>query len=183
MSMTPNSVRKRSLFSCATTSSSPSASKKCSRSIDLVTSRTWLAMPAMASASPAVVMVCMSADERERLLRDRDRTPALLADGQRRVVALRRGPDLAALDRLKAAGVPHGRANAIEPRPLVRGLRGSERRTAQLLGVKAIVHLLRRIAADRQSAGQSLGLEAVAKAGHVARVHGWQFSFICTNVK
>ena len=57
ISITPNSVQKRILFCCATISISPSALKKCSRSIDLVTSSTWLAMPVCASASPAVVIV------------------------------------------------------------------------------------------------------------------------------
>jgi hypothetical protein len=57
MSITPNSVRKRSLFSCATTRSSPSALKKYSLRMDAVTSSTCAAMPARVSASPAVVMV------------------------------------------------------------------------------------------------------------------------------
>src|SRR5436190_1949077 len=47
--------------------------------------------------------------------------------------------------------------------------RGGEGRARELLGVEAVVDLLRRVAADRQGAGQRLGLEAVAEARHVAR--------------
>ena len=49
---------------------------------------------------------------------------------------------------------------------MVRGAVKGEPR--ELLGVEAVGALLRRVAADRQGAGQRLGLEAVAEAGVVA---------------
>ena len=75
--------------------------------------------------------------------------------------------------RLEAAGVPHGRADAIEPGALVGGLRRGERRAGQLLGIEPVIHLLRRVAADRQRAGQRLGLELLPKPD-------MYFTAICT---
>ena len=111
-------------------------------------------------------------DEGERLARDRRRAPAQLPDRQFAVLALGRGADQPAVDLLEAAGVTHRRADAIEPRALVRGLRRRERRAGKLLGIEPVIHLLRRIAPDRQCAGQRLGLEGVAEAGHVVRAGG-----------
>ena len=166
ISITPNSVRKRSRLCCATTRNSPSALKKCSRSIDCVTSSTCAAMPAMVSQSPAVVMVRRPVTKVSFSLRERRRPPAQRPIGRS---LSRCGAERisAAVDALEAAGVPHGRADAVEPGALVRGLRRGERRAGQLLGIEAVVHLLRRVAADRQRAGQRLGLERVAEARHV----------------
>ena len=58
---------------------------------------------------------------------------------------------------------------------MVRGAVKGEPR--ELLGVEAVGAVLRRVAADRQGAGQRLGLEAVAEAGHVA-VAAWLLSRI-----
>ena len=60
------------------------------------------------------------------------------------------------------------RADAVEPRAPVVGARRGERGAAQLLGVEAVRAALRRVAADRQRAGQRLGRELVAEAGLVA---------------
>ena len=57
ISITPNSVRRRSLPCCATIRNSPSALKTYSLRIEAVTSSTCAAMPVRVSASPAVVMV------------------------------------------------------------------------------------------------------------------------------
>ena len=51
---------------------------------------------------------------------------------------------------------------------MVRGAVKGEPR--ELLGVEAVGALLRRVAADRQGAGQRLGLEAVAEAGQITAV-------------
>src|ERR1700682_5970282 len=47
--------------------------------------------------------------------------------------------------------------------------RRREWRAGQLFGVEPVGATLRRVAPDRQRAGQRLGLEAVAEAGHIAR--------------
>src|ERR1700674_3612091 len=78
-----------------------------------------------------------------------------------------RGAQAAPVHLLDSAGVPHPRADAVEPPALVRPLRRGERRAARFLGIETVAHLLRRVAAHRQRAGQGLGLEAVAEAGHV----------------
>ncbi len=70
----------------------------------------------------------------------------------------------ALVDALEAAGVPHRRADAIEPGALVGRLRRGERRAGKLLGIKAVIDLLRRIAAHRQRARQRLGLEACSRS-------------------
>ena len=71
----------------------------------------------------------------------------------------------------KLAEVRHRGPDAIEPGAFVGGARRREGRSAQLLGIQTVGALLRRVAADRQGAGQGLGLEAVAEPGHVACVH------------
>src|SRR6202044_4208912 len=65
------------------------------------------------------------------------------------------------------APMPDRRADAIEPAPLVAGPGRSEGRTGELLGIKPIGAALWGVAADRERAGQRLGLEAVAKAGEI----------------
>src|SRR2546423_3313006 len=81
----------------------------------------------------------------------------------------RRGTPEPCIDLGETAGVPDRRPDTIEPRPLVAAARRREGRTRQLLGIKPVGATLRRVAADRQRAGQRLGLKAVAETGHVAR--------------
>jgi hypothetical protein len=92
------------------------------------------------------------------------------------------GAEQALGDLLEAAGVPHRRADAVEPGALVGGLRRGERRAGNLLGVKPVVHLLRRIPADRQRTRQGFGFEAVAESGHVLRCHNTSPEFLSTMV-
>ena len=66
-----------------------------------------------------------------------------------------RRADQPRVDLRVAAGMLHGRADAIEPGALVRCLRRGERRARELLGIQAVVDLLRRVAADRQGAGSA----------------------------
>src|SRR5215212_3069469 len=82
-------------------------------------------------------------DEGEFFTRERRRIPAHLSD-RHVALALRRSADQAAVDTLEAAGVTHSRADAIEPRALVRSLRRLERLAGKLLGIKPVVYLLRR---------------------------------------
>ena len=110
-------------------------------------------------------------DESQRSLRDRRRRPAQLPDRQIGFVARRRGADETGIDLLETAGVPHRRPDAVEPGALIGRLRRGERRAGELLGIKAVVHLLRRVPAHRKRAGQRLGLEAVAEPGHVFHCH------------
>ena len=86
-------------------------------------------------------------DESQLFARDWRRVPAQLAD-RRFALALRRGADQAGIDALEPAGMPHAGPNAIEPGAFVRGLWRGERRAGELFGVKAVIHLLRRVAAD-----------------------------------
>src|SRR5690606_15052107 len=72
----------------------------------------------------------------------------------------------------ESSGMAHRRTDAIQPGTLVRCLRRRERRTGQLLGIKTVIHLLRRVTSDRQSTRQRFGLEAVAETGHVAVQQG-----------
>ena len=106
--------------------------------------------------------------EGQLLLRDRRRIPAQLPDRPIVLVARRGAPKGSAVF-CKSAGMLHGGADAIEPRALVGAARRRERRARQLLGIEPVGAALRRVAPDRQRAGQRLGLEAVAEAGHVAR--------------
>src|SRR2546421_3150742 len=168
ISMTPNSVRKRRPPCCATTNSSPSASKKCSRVIDWVMNRRCTAMPVIASASPRGRHRAQTGDEGPLVTRDRHRAPAALDEHLRAVLALGSGANIPAVDPRKSADVAHGRADTVEPRALVGRLWRSEGRAGELLGIKSVGDLLRRVAADRQRARQRVGLEAVAEAGHVS---------------
>src|SRR5665213_693030 len=68
--------------------------------------------------------------------------------------------------------MPHRWADTVEPGAFIGGLRRRKGRTGQLLGVKAVIDLLRRIAPYRKRTGQRLGLKAVAETGHVALRHG-----------
>src|SRR5581483_4323423 len=89
-------------------------------------------------------------DEGELALGDRRRAPAQLPDRQITLAVCRRGADQTSIDLLEASGMTHARTDAVEPATLVGRLRRRERRTGNLFGVEAVVHLLRRIAADRQ---------------------------------
>ena len=106
--------------------------------------------------------------ERHLLLRNRRRIPAQLRDRQIVLVARRRAPQ-PGVDLREASGMFHRRADAIEPGTLIAAARRGEGRARQLLGIEPVGGALRRVAADRQRAGQRLRLEAVAEAGHVAR--------------
>src|SRR5579871_4359194 len=64
------------------------------------------------------------------------------------------------------------RADAVQPRPLVTLARRRERRAAQLFRVEAVGASLRRIAPERQCAGESLGFESIAETRHVSRPNG-----------
>src|SRR5690606_9595810 len=64
------------------------------------------------------------------------------------------------------------RADAVEPAPAIGAARGGEGRARDLLGVETVGATLRRVAADRQRAGQRFGGELVAEAGHVAQRGG-----------
>ena len=70
----------------------------------------------------------------------------------------------------EAAPMLDGRADAVQPRPLVGGAGGGERRAADLLGIEAVGAVLRRVPANRQRPRQSLRLEAVAEAGEVGQL-------------
>ncbi len=105
--------------------------------------------------------------ERQRLVGNRDRVPAQRRDRDIDFVR-RRGAPQPGVHLLESAPVPHGRADPIEPGALVAGPGRREGRAAELLGVEPVAALLGGVAADRQRARQSLGLEAVAEAGHVA---------------
>jgi len=62
----------------------------------------------------------------------------------------------------------HGRGpDAIEPAAPVEMPRRSERGAGKLLGIQAVRHALRRVAALRQRAGDRFGRELVAEAGLV----------------
>src|SRR5689334_22642776 len=63
-----------------------------------------------------------------------------------------------------------GRVDAIQPASLVAGARSRERRPRELLRIEPVRTFLRRVAADRKSAGQRLRLEAVAETGLVIGV-------------
>ncbi len=65
--------------------------------------------------------------------------------------------------------VHRGRPDPVGPRAPVRGARRCERRARQLLRVQAVGRALRRIAPDRQCAGQRLGGEFVAESGLIGR--------------
>src|SRR5829696_4303591 len=111
--------------------------------------------------------------EGQRFAGDRDRVPAQLPDREPALVARRRRrADEPLVDTPVAARVLHRRADAIKPGALVRRLRRRERRARELLGIEAVIHLLGRVHAERQGAGQRLGLEAVAEAGHVGGLDG-----------
>ena len=125
-------------------------------------------MPACVLTSPAVVMVCtpcrnvMSAFGIGVGSQRNCETDDLL-------LVARRGAPQPGIDLGETAGVLHRRPDPIQPGALVAAARRGERRAGQLFGVKPIGAALRRIAPDRQRAGQRLGLETVAEAGHVAR--------------
>ncbi len=76
----------------------------------------------------------------------------------------------AGVDLGEAAVVADRRADAVEPGALVGAARRGERRAGQLLGIEPIGAALRRVAPDRQRAGNGLGREAVAEAGQVGRL-------------
>ena len=109
-------------------------------------------------------MVCTPSTKRQLLLRHRDRVPA---HGRDRHVDLGRGRGAPQADvgLLEPAPVAHRRPDAVEPGALVGGPGCRERRARELLGVEAVGAFLRRVAPDRQGAGQRLGLEAVAETG------------------
>src|SRR6266566_4402503 len=88
-------------------------------------------------------------DERELLLGNRHRIPALLSDRQGALLARRRGPDPPLVDPRIASRMLDGRPDPVEPRALVLLARRRERRTAELLGIKPVIDLLGRVAADR----------------------------------
>src|SRR5689334_17551341 len=69
----------------------------------------------------------------------------------------------------EASRVPDAWPDAIEPGPLVGAPRCGKGRTAKLLGIEAVIQLLRAVLALRQGAWQRLGLEVVAEARHIAR--------------
>ena len=102
------------------------------------------------------------------LLRDRRRIPAQLRDRQFIFMA-RRGAPQPGIDLGKTPGMLHRRPDAIEPGALVGAARRGEGRAGELLGIEPVGAALRRVAPDRQRAGQRLGLKTVAEAGHVAR--------------
>src|SRR6476659_5603497 len=106
-------------------------------------------------------------DEGPLVTRDRHRAPAALDEHLRAVLALGSGGNRPTNEPRKSADVAHGWADTVEPRALVGRLWRSEGRAGELLGIKSVGDLRRRVAADRQRARQRLGLEAVAEAGHV----------------
>ena len=112
-----------------------------------------------------------AAHKRELLFRDCRGAPAILAERKSDFVMLRRGADQAVIDLLEATGVAHGRADTVEPCALVGVVWCGEGRARKLLGVEAVIDLLRRIAADGKRARQSFGLERVAEAGHIFCCH------------
>ena len=103
----------------------------------------------------------------ERLLRHRQRIPAILTEAGHVRHDVGRGLPVGQLDAPVAGGVLHRRADAVGPRPLWR--MGRERRARKLLAIEPVGAFLRRVPPLRQGAGQGLGLEVVAEAGHVAR--------------
>ena len=109
--------------------------------------------------------------ERHLVRRHRHRPPAHRPDRHIAILTHRRGAEVALVDALEAAEVPDGRPDAIEPGAFVRRLRRGEGRAGQLLGIEAVIALLRRVAPDRQRPGQRLGLKTVAEARHVCRRH------------
>ncbi len=100
--------------------------------------------------------------------RDRRRIPAQLRDRNLLLVA-RRGAPQPDVDLGEAAGMFDRGPDPIEPGAFIAAARRGEGRTGQLFGVKPVGAALRRIAPDRQRAGQRLGLKTVAEAGHIAR--------------
>ena len=96
--------------------------------------------------------------------RQRQRVPAQLV-GRRRHAA-ERTDDPRLVDQAKRL-VHRRRPDPVRPRPPVGAPRRRECRARQLLGVQAVRRALRRVAADRQRAGQRLGGELVGEAGHV----------------
>ena len=114
--------------------------------------------------------------ERETLVRDGNRSPAHLPDGQRALEPrLRCCADEVLVHAAEAARMFHARPDAVEPGALIAPLRRGEGRAGKLLGIEPVAHLLGRIASDRQCAGKRLGLERIAKAGHVA----WRMGGAC----
>ena len=101
-------------------------------------------------------------DEIGRLPRDRKRRPAQL---RRRRVGLveRRAADQAIVD-ARVGPMHHRRLDAVGPGAPVFRARGGERGARNLLGIEAERRPLRRVAADRQRAGNRLGDEMIAEA-------------------
>ena len=104
-------------------------------------------------------------DEIGRLLRNRKRRPAQLR--RRRLGFVEGGAADHAVADAGVGPVHHRGLDAVSPGAPVFGARGRERGARDLLGVKTERRPLRRVAADRQRAGNRLGDEMIAEAGLV----------------
>ena len=81
--------------------------------------------------------------------------PSAIARSHDLLLMARRGAPQPGIDLGKAAGMLHRRADAIEPGALVAAARRGEGRAGQLLGIEPVGAALRRVAPDRQRAGQA----------------------------
>jgi len=104
----------------------------------------------------------------EGLVLVRDGVPAVLAEAGDVLRDVRGGLPVRQVDAPVAARVFHRRPDAVAPGPLVLVAGGGEGGAGELFAVKPVVHLLGRVHPLRQGAGQGLGFEIVAEAGHVA---------------
>ena len=115
-------------------------------------------------------------DEIGGLFRNRDRAPAQL--GRCRIdVVERRGADQAVVD-ARIGPVHHRRLDAVGPGAAVFAARRGERGARDQFGVEAVRRPLRRIAADRQRAGDSFRDEMIAEAGLILQRHGRARRFV-----
>ena len=128
------------------------------------------AMPTWVATSPLPPMRHDALDEVGRLFRDRKRAPAQLR--RRRIdVVERRAADQAVVD--ARIGPVHDRGlDAVGPGAPVLAARRGERGAGDLFGIEAVRRPLRRIAADRQRAGDRFRHEMIAEAGLILQRRG-----------
>ena len=109
-----------------------------------------------------------------------DKIGRLARNGKRRPAQLRRrrlgfvegrAADQPVLD-ARIRPMHHRRLNAVGPGAAIFGARGGERRAGNLLGIEPERRPLRRVAADRQCAGDRFGQKLIAEAGLIVERRG-----------